>query len=145
MALESVTGPVAGPPLVVTEDGPRLVGSTCRACDTVTFPRRRSCPRCTGDDVEELLLANRGTLWTWTVQTFAPKPPYAGQESFESFGVGYVELPGQVRVEARLTEADPDKLAIGMAMVLTTIPLPGREADGAITYAFAPADGDEAR
>ena len=85
---------------------------------------------CTSDDVEERRLARRGTLWTWTVQRFPPKsPPYAGAaEEFEPYGVGYVELPGEVRVEARLTESDPARLRIGMPMELTLIPAPVRTA-----------------
>jgi uncharacterized OB-fold protein len=54
--------------------------------------------------------------------------------------VGYVELPGQVRVEARLTESDPDRLSIGMPMELVLIPAPGP--DGSVTYAFRPAEDD---
>ena len=60
-------------------------------------------------------------MWTWTVQAFPPKaPPYLGPagDDFAPYGVGYVELPGQLRVEARLTESDPDKLVIGMEMEL---------------------------
>ena len=52
--------------------------------------------------------------------TTPPKaPPYAGiadPEGFEPFGVGYVELPDQVKVEARLTVSDPSALRIGMGM-----------------------------
>ena len=108
--------------LAGTPDAPVLVGSACRACDTVTFPRQASCPRCTSTDVQERRLARRGTLWSWTIQRFRPKsPPYTGPDEFEPYGVGYVELPGEVRVEARLTEADPDKLEIGMEMELTLI------------------------
>jgi uncharacterized OB-fold protein len=125
--------------VAITSDGPRLVGSRCRDCGVVTFPRQGSCPRCTSLDVEEHLLATRGTLWSWTVQYFRPKsPPYTGlepPEDFVPYGVGYVELPREVRVEARLTEADPDRLRIGMPMRLTLIPAPG---DGdAVTFAFA--------
>ena len=53
-------------------------------------------------------------------------------------GVGYVELPGEVRVEARLTEADPERLRIGMPMELVLIPAPA--GNGAVTYAFTPAE-----
>ena len=42
--------------------------------------------------------------------------------------------PGELRVEARLTEADPARLRIGMSMELVLIPAPG--GDGALTYAF---------
>jgi len=84
----------------------------------------------------ERLLGRTGTLHTWTVQGFRPKPPYAGPEEFEPYGVGYVELPGEVLVEARLTVADPDRLRIGMPVELVIVPFGDR-----VTYAFAPSDG----
>jgi uncharacterized OB-fold protein len=114
-------------------DQPRLIGSRCRECRVVTFPAQRSCPRCTSVDVEERLLEREGTLYTWTVQGFRPKPPYAGPEDFEPYGVGYVELPGEVRVEARLTVADPDRLRIDMPVELVIVPFGDK-----VTYAFAP-------
>src|SRR5664279_5376035 len=122
-----------------TEQEPRLIGSACARCDTVTFPRQASCPRCTSQDVHRRELATHGVLWSWTIQCFAPKsPPYleGGVEEFEPYGVGYVELPGEVRVEARLTESDPDRLQIGMPMELTLIPVPG--ASDRLTFAFRP-------
>jgi uncharacterized OB-fold protein len=109
--------------LAGTPSEPVLLGSECRKCDTVTFPRQAACPRCTSTDVTERRLARRGTLWSWTIQRFRPKsPPYTGPEEFHPYGVGYIELPGEVRVEARLTEADPAKLEIGMEMELTLVP-----------------------
>jgi len=55
------------------------------------------------------------------------------------FGVGYVELGDEVRVETRLTEANPDALSTGMEMALTLIPLRADE-DGneVVTFAFEP-------
>jgi uncharacterized OB-fold protein len=91
--------------------------------------------------VRERLLARSGTLWSWTIQCFAPKsPPYAvdDPDAFEPYGVGYIELPGEVRVEARLTVADPSQLAIGMPMELTLTPAPGAVPGAVVTYAFAP-------
>jgi uncharacterized OB-fold protein len=129
--------PVAGGLIAGTAADPRLIGSQCERCGTVTFPRQGSCPRCTSEDVRERLLSPRGTLWTWTVQCFEPKsPPYAGSGDFEPYAVGYVELPGEVRVETRLTDVDPDELEIGMPMELTLIPAPGETS--ALTFAFRP-------
>jgi uncharacterized OB-fold protein len=136
--------PVAEGLIAGTAADPQLIGSSCRRCATVTFPRQASCPRCTSEDVEERRLQRRGTLWTWTIQCFPPKsPPYAVEpgDDFEPYAVGYVELPGEVRVEARLTEADPARLRIGMAMELTLIAAPGGA--GATTFAFRPAADDE--
>lgn len=130
--------PVADGLIAGTADEPRLIGSRCRDCGTVTFPRQGSCQQCMSEDVEEHLLARRGLLWTWTVQCFPPKtPPYAGSaDDFEPYGVGYVELDGEVRVEGILTESDPQRLAIGMEMELTLIPAPGP--GDAVTFAFRP-------
>ena len=51
-------------------------------------------------------------------------------------------MPGQLKVEARLTEADPAKLKIGMEMEMVVVPLK-TDADGntVVTFAFAPIAG----
>lgn len=100
-------------------ENPALLGSRCDECNIVSFPAAESCMACSGQSVTVEELPRRGTLWTWTVQRFMPKSPYNSGETMETFspyGVGYVELPGGVRVEGRLTENDPGKLAIGMEM-----------------------------
>jgi uncharacterized protein len=128
--------PVAAGLFTWPSDAPQLIGSRCRDCGAITFPVQASCPACTSVAVEERLLGRTGTLYTWTVQGFRPKPPYAGPDEFEPYGVGYVELPGEVRVEARLTTADSARLRIGMPMELVVVPFGDR-----LTYAFAPTDG----
>jgi uncharacterized OB-fold protein len=118
-----------------------LVGSRCTGCGTVAFPSQASCPRCTSEDVEGHRLATSGTLWTWTTQGFRPKsPPYAGPEEFAEYAVGYVELGGEIRVEGLLTESDPQRLGIGMAMGVTAIVVPGATGEPRTTYAFTPLD-----
>ncbi|MEV0248115.1 OB-fold domain-containing protein [Nocardia sp. NPDC050712] len=121
---------------------PQLIGSGCGDCGAVTWPRQQRCPRCSGPDMTDRLLPRRGTLIAWTTQGFVPKLPYAGQEtadSFEPFGIGLVQLGDEVRVETRLTEADPDRLRTGMAVELAFVPLYA-EADGTevVTVAFTP-------
>jgi uncharacterized OB-fold protein len=92
----------------------------------------------------EHLLARRGRLWAWTTQDFPPpSPPYTGPagEDFVPFAVGYVELPGEVKVETRLTDSDPDRLVHGMEMALVIVPF-RTDDDGneVVTFAFRPAD-----
>jgi uncharacterized protein len=124
---------------------PRLIGAQCVACGLIRFPAGPSCERCGGTEFTERLLAGRGTLWTFTTQNFRPpSPPYDGAdtaESFQPYAVGYVELPGEVVVEARLTEPDPARLSIGQPVRLVVVPYTVR-ADGTevLTFAFAPDD-----
>lgn len=120
-------------------DSPQLIGSRCHACGTASFPAQASCPRCTGTDVGEWLLAREGTLWTWTVQGFRPKsPPYAGPVEFEPYPVGYVELPGEVKVETRLVDVRPEELVIGMPMEMAIVPFTPATGDAVLTFAFRP-------
>jgi len=122
-------------------EAPVLLASRCRRCGELAFPAQPSCAACPSADTEPVQLSRRGTLWTWTVQRFPPpSPPFAGDpDAFVPFGVGYVELPEGIRIEGRLTENDPDKLAIGMEMELVLEPF-DRDAEGRerLTFAFAP-------
>jgi len=104
---------------------PRLLGSRCRQCGEFAFPAQPDCRNCCSRETEQVELGDRGVLWTWTVQSFMPKPPYHSDETAETFvpyGVGYVEMPGGIRVEARLRENTPEALRIGMPMQLRIDP-----------------------
>lgn len=128
----------------IVDGAVRLIGGRCGGCGEVDFPRPDSCRRCGGADITTVRLADRGVLWSWTIQRFPPpSPPYVpvGDE-FESFGVGYVELPGEVIVESRLTESDATALRIGMPMVLTTLDVPTETGGMTTTFAFAPAPSE---
>jgi uncharacterized protein len=122
-------------------DEPQLIGSRCEPCGAVTFPAEPSCPRCGALAMERHLLARRGRLVTWTVQRFLPKEPYAGgetAETFRPFGMGLVELGGEVRVEGRLTEADPAKLRFDGEVELVVIPFRTDGDTEVVTFAFKP-------
>lgn len=126
-------------------DAPQLIGSRCGVCGETTFPRANACPRCTSTDVAEHLLGTRGRLWTWTVQCFRPKPPFGldADADFEPYGVGYVELDGETRVETRLTGVDLEQIEIGMDLELVIEPL-WRDGDTeVVTFAFAPVTGGD--
>ncbi|MGW0044400.1 Zn-ribbon domain-containing OB-fold protein [Rhodococcus sp. NPDC003348] len=119
-----------------------LVGAKCAGCGTVTFPVQASCPRCGGSSMESTPLPREGTLWSYTVQTFAPKAPFRTVDPFTPFGVGYVDL-GEVIVESRLTVADADALTIGTAVRLTTIVNHLDEGGTEVrAFAFEPAEGE---
>jgi uncharacterized OB-fold protein len=124
---------------------PRLIAARCAGCGLVSFPAGPDCQRCGGVEAGEELLPSRGTLWTFTTQDFRPpSPPYDGNDdarTFRPYAVGYVELAGEILVEGRLTEADPDRLAIGQPM-RTTLVAYSCDPDGTevMTFAFAPVE-----
>jgi len=140
MDADARTAPIAYGLFTWPSPEPRLIGGACRACGAVSFPRPTSCARCTSTDIDEHLLSRTGTLWSWTVQRFEPKEPYIGPRPFEPYGVGYVDLAGEVLVESRLTTADPDRLEIGQGVELVVEPV-ATDAEGRtlVTFAFRPA------
>ncbi|MEQ8483819.1 MAG: OB-fold domain-containing protein [Pseudomonadales bacterium] len=144
MANVSNQVPIAENLFTWPSNDPRLLGSKCRRCGVVTFPAQDGCPACCAQDTETIELERRGKLWTWTIQGFLPnRPPYDGPETpetFKPFGVGYVELPGQVRVETRIKTDDVDKLRIGMDMELVVEKYVERDGKDVMAFFFQPVD-----
>ncbi|WP_086846730.1 OB-fold domain-containing protein [Streptomyces coeruleofuscus] len=97
-----------------------LQGSRCSGCSVTAYPAEDTCPRC-GGPADPAVLQGTGTLWTWTVQRYAPKsPPYQPPPGgFEPFALGYVELVDGVRVAAVLDVDDLDDIRIGMPLTVT--------------------------
>jgi uncharacterized OB-fold protein len=97
----------------------RLVGFECRACGYVSFPEeRRICKRC-GDapaDVDQVALAERGTVLTYVIQEFLPDDIETPQP------VAIVDIPQadgdgeSARAYGLLTETEADEMAVGMAV-----------------------------
>lgn len=120
-----------------------LPGSKCPECGAVSYPAARRCPRCRVS-MAAIRLSAEGTLWTWTVQRFAPKsPPYvAPPDGFTPFAVGYVELPEGIRVAAVIDVDDLAAVRIGMRLRLgagpgvpraVPVPEPGQVAQKQVT------------
>ena len=125
------------------DDDPRLIGSACGACDLVVFPAQTHCPGCGGTTAERLL-EPRGSLYTWTTQSFPPvAPPYVGDTdpaAFEPFGVGWVQLSDTLMIESRLTVSDPEQLDFGMPVELVLVPLTvDDDGNEVVSFAFRPA------
>lgn len=119
--------------LFTSDTLPQLIGGRDRASGRIVFP----CPP--GNDCEPWPLQREGRLWSYTIQRYRPKsPPYAGPEAFTPWAVGYVELPGECIVEARLTGVAFDAITIGMALELTLVPLDPHAADPVMVHAFQP-------
>jgi len=126
--------------LLTDEQPPRLIGGRERETGRIVYP----CPP--GDTCEPVPLGREGRLWSYTIQRFRPKtPPYAGPEAFLPWVIAYVELPGEVIVEAPLVGVAFEDVKIGMPVRFTTIALDPDAADPVAMPAFEPiAAGDAA-
>jgi uncharacterized OB-fold protein len=102
---------------------PRLLGTRCRACGAVFFPKETAfCrnPACAGTGFDEVPLSRRGTLWSYTDNRYAPPAPYVAADPFVPYAVAAVELAdeklvvlGQVAPGVRIED-----LEVGMEMEL---------------------------
>ena len=124
----------------LVDGAPRLLGGRRKTDGKLAFPLPHGAQ---GELYEPVELSSDGALWSYTVQRFRPKTPYAGpgdDKSFRPYVVGYVELPGQIIVESHIATDDFDALRIGQPMRLTLIPF-RREPDGTevMIYGFEPA------
>ena len=119
--------------LFTDEAEPRLIGGRDPVTGRIVFP-------CPAKGYEAWPLGRDGRLWSYTIQRYRPKsPPYKGPETFRPWAVAYVELPGEVIVESRLTDIAFEDIRIGMPLELTMIPLDPDAPDSVMIPAFRPA------
>lgn len=121
--------------LLTDEAIPRLLGG--RNCTTgrIVFP----CPD--SNDYEPYPLQRAGTLWSYTIQRYRPKsPPYTGPDAFAPWAVGYVELPDETIVEARLADVAFEAITIGMPLELTLVALDPDAQELVMIPAFKPVE-----
>ena len=127
--------PVVDGLFVTDADGPRLLAARCPACGKPHFPAGRVCPYCAGDGCLEMHVGPEARLCFYTVVHTRP-PGYRGEVPY---GFGVVELAGGLRVIARLTEAQSERLRPGLPMRLIVEPL-FTDDDGrpVLSYGFRP-------
>lgn len=119
-------------------DATRLLAGRHRDSGKLKFPFPAGPD---GESYDIVELSPAGKLWSYTVQRFRPKTPYNGKGTdadFTPYGVGYIELPGELIVESRIVTEDFGALAIGQDMRITTEAYREDGGEPVLTYAFAP-------
>ncbi|UGY94791.1 Zn-ribbon domain-containing OB-fold protein [Streptomyces gobiensis] len=103
----------------------RLLGTRCRECSAVFFPREDAfCrnPGCAGTELVEVPLSRHGTVWSYTDARYRPPPPYVSgpDREWEPYTLVAAELAAERMVV--LGQAAPgvtvDDLAVGMTVEL---------------------------
>jgi uncharacterized protein len=129
--------------LVLDDGEPHLVANRCTGCGARYFDRRNACASCGRRSFERAPLATTGVVRTFTIiHRAAPKVP-------TPYVSAVVDLDGGGSVKANLVEVDPDpdRIALGMPVRLTTFAA-GTDDDGteAVAFGFAPrTDAQEVR
>ncbi len=152
----AATTPAAGSPRPVAEglfqgfgDAARLLGSRCRGCGSLYFPRSLGCrnPACSDRRVEDIALPGAGILYSYTVQAYRP-PGLFRMDDWAPYVLALVDLPGDaggLRVMGMMTACHVEGLRIGMPVSLTTEALYQDEAGCEVhTYKFRPAAAEGA-
>ena len=76
-----------------SDPSPCLVGSRCRECDGVVFPRMPVCPACGRNGaMEEVEIGRTGRIYSHTIAHFAPKGFTA------PFFQAFIDLPEGPRI-----------------------------------------------
>ncbi len=107
-----------------------LAGCECGACGRKFFPKRDFCTECGSQDaMRDARIEGPGKLYSHSIIHIAPKTfkvPYA---------VGYVDLPGDVRVLGQIVEWDDGPLEQGMEMQIGYASI-AEEPDGSVRESF---------
>jgi uncharacterized OB-fold protein len=122
--------PVAAQPGWYTLDpqAPALLGSRCRHCGTVAFPKEQAyCrnPACDGAEFDEVELSRRGRIWSYTDARYQPPTPYVAADPYVPFALAAVELAAEQLVVLGQVVAGIDvaDLRIGDEVELVLEPL----------------------
>lgn len=108
------------------DDEPRLIGLRCRECGTYVFPPRAlACPSpdCGATELSSVELSRTGTVWSYSVNHYAPPEPYVSPEPFVPYAVAAVELAEERMIVLGQVAGDPSQLSIGARVELVIEPL----------------------
>ncbi len=119
---------------------PNMLCSRCQACGEYYFPRRVICAKasCLHDGLEEVTVAARGTLYSYTWITL-PLFGSTRMEHMDGYGVGQVDLPEGPRVQAPLAGKQAD-YTVGMKLVGELEPLRDEGGADVVLLRFRPVE-----
>jgi uncharacterized OB-fold protein len=119
---------------LVLGDEPHLVAKECTSCGARFFDRRNACASCSATEFAPAPLATEGEVRAFTIVSMAaPGVPVP-------FVAAVVDLDGtSVNGNIVNTEPDPEHVALGMKVRLTTFPIGTDDAGTeAIGFGFEP-------
>ncbi|UCD38065.1 MAG: Zn-ribbon domain-containing OB-fold protein [Fidelibacterota bacterium] len=86
----------------------RLEAQKCKQCGKIHFPPRLICDACQSRDFEDVHLAGKGRVLTWTVIHVAP----AKFDLEAPYVIAIVEMEEGVRLTCQVVDCNPEELAL---------------------------------
>lgn len=124
----------------VTDAGWDLVGQKCAHCGKIAFPRKRVCPECFGEQLDEHILSRHGTLHTYTCTHLGPP----GMPS--PYLLGFLDLPEGIKLMGQIITDTPweQALEVGMPMdIVMDVLRQDASGEDIHCYKFRPARGPQ--
>jgi uncharacterized OB-fold protein len=119
---------------------PQLVSTDCQTCGARYLGTRIACAKCGGRKFAEHVLANAGTIGSFTIIHRAPRGVAT------PFVSALVDLTDGFTIKANIIDcpADPEHVRLGLRVQLRTFELASDdEGTTAIGFGFAPASSGE--
>ncbi len=110
----------------------RYEAAKCNGCGKVFFPPRTVCNSCRGREFTKHILAQTGTVETFTVIRVAP----TGFGDEAPYAVGIIKLDDGVSTTAQIVDCDVDTLAIGDKVKLEFRKVQEDGASGVLCYGY---------
>jgi len=125
------------------EADPRLLGTRCRSCGSIFFPKETAfCrnPACEGSEFEAVELSRRGRLWSFTDNRYPPPAPYVAPVPFEPYAIAAVELAAEriVVLGQVVRGVGTERLRAGMEMELVLDTLYSDDANDYVVWKWRP-------
>ena len=144
--MAQATAPAIAGWFTLDPDRPRLLGSRCRQCGTLAFPKATAfCgnPECSGQEFDEAELSDRGRIWSFTDARYQPPPPFVpASDPFEPFAIAAVELEREklVVLGQIVPGVSVDELSVGQEVTLTLGTLYSEDGTDYLVWKWQPVD-----
>lgn len=118
---------------------PKVLATRCESCGEYFYPRRAICAKCLSEQMCDVELDGRGTLYSYT---FVHIPLFGSTniEHMEGYGVGQVDLPEGPRIQAPLAGKQAE-FRIGQQLVAELDTLREDAGRDLVILRFRPVEG----
>lgn len=96
-----------------------IIANKCTGCGDMSFPPDGTCrnPACSKEaKIKKEPLKGRGKLATYTINHYAPPPPYHKAKDFAPFGVCFVDMEEGLPIKGMVAKGFENGLKVGMDM-----------------------------